>query len=97
MADQNTHANDQAMESKTEEQQAASPPESETSEPPKYPTPLVFGINLFALSIAVFCVALDNTIISTAVPRITDQFHALQDVGWYGSGNYPNCMHLPVA
>ena len=27
----------------------------------------------------------DRTIISTAIPRITDQFHALNDVGWYGS------------
>lgn len=25
------------------------------------------------------------TIVSTAIPRITDQFHSLQDVGWYGS------------
>ena len=29
--------------------------------------------------------ALDNTIIATAIPRITDDFHALDDVGWYGS------------
>lgn len=29
--------------------------------------------------------ALDNTIIATAIPRITDQFKALNDVGWYGS------------
>ncbi|KAG5913417.1 hypothetical protein E4U42_001187 [Claviceps africana] len=27
----------------------------------------------------------DNTIIATAIPRITDQFKALSDVGWYGS------------
>lgn len=27
----------------------------------------------------------DNTIIATAIPRITDQFKALNDVGWYGS------------
>lgn len=41
-------------------------------------------INL-ASCIAVLCVALDNTIIATAIPRITDKFHALDDVGWYGS------------
>jgi MFS family permease len=29
--------------------------------------------------------ALDNTILATAVPRITDQFNALDDIGWYGS------------
>ena len=41
---------------------------------------------MFALYLSIFCVALDNTIISTAIPQITDQFHALEDVGWYGSG-----------
>ena len=29
--------------------------------------------------------ALDNTIIATAIPRITDQFNSIGDVGWYGS------------
>lgn len=27
----------------------------------------------------------DNTIIATAIPRITDQFQAIEHVGWYGS------------
>ena len=27
----------------------------------------------------------DRTIISTAIPTITDEFHSLNDVGWYGS------------
>ncbi|OBT79326.1 hypothetical protein VF21_01842 [Pseudogymnoascus sp. 05NY08] len=40
---------------------------------------------VFSLMMAVFCVALDNTIIAVAIPRITDQFHNLNDVGWYGS------------
>nr|CAL81505.1 MFS transporter [Penicillium digitatum] len=38
-----------------------------------------------ALCLCVFCVALDNTIIATAIPKITDQFNSLDDVGWYGS------------
>ncbi|KAI1667091.1 Major Facilitator Superprotein [Pyrenophora tritici-repentis] len=29
--------------------------------------------------------SLDNTIITTAIPAITDEFHSLQDIGWYGS------------
>ncbi|KAJ0376488.1 hypothetical protein COL26b_005302 [Colletotrichum chrysophilum] len=29
--------------------------------------------------------ALDNSIIATAIPRITDEFNSLNDVGWYGS------------
>jgi hypothetical protein len=47
---------------------------------------LALVFTLFALCIGVFCVALDNTIIATAIPRITDDFKTLQDVGWYGSG-----------
>ena len=30
-------------------------------------------------------VALDMTIVATAIPRITDEFHSLNQVGWYGS------------
>ncbi|KAK9477924.1 efflux pump antibiotic resistance protein [Lipomyces japonicus] len=38
-----------------------------------------------ALYLAVFLVALDRTIIATALPRITDDFHSIEDIGWYGS------------
>ncbi|KAL2057418.1 hypothetical protein ABVK25_002471 [Lepraria finkii] len=38
-----------------------------------------------ALYMAFFLVALDRTIIATAIPTITDDFHSLGDVGWYGS------------
>ncbi|KAI0123646.1 major facilitator superfamily domain-containing protein [Xylariales sp. AK1849] len=61
------------------------PQEVQPAPAPSYPTGFTFGITLFALFISLFCVALDSTIIATAIPRITDQFHALQDVGWYGS------------
>ncbi|KAK3390612.1 major facilitator superfamily domain-containing protein [Podospora didyma] len=68
-----------------QQQQAAAIPPPGPPAPPVYPTGLAFGTILFALFISLFCVALDSTIIATAIPRITDQFHALQDVGWYGS------------
>ena len=51
----------------------------------QYPAGFRLGIIMFALCLSVFCMALDNTIIATAVPRITDDFHSLQDIGWYGS------------
>lgn len=51
--------------------------------------PLPSGLALVMISVAlclsVFCLALDNTIIATAIPVITNQFHSLGDVGWYGS------------
>ncbi|KAJ6471584.1 putative efflux pump antibiotic resistance protein [Mycena vitilis] len=40
---------------------------------------------ILALGLSVFLVALDNTIIATAIPKITDEFSSLDDVGWYGS------------
>jgi MFS family permease len=51
----------------------------------EYPKSWKLGLITIALCLSVFCMALDNSIIATAIPRITDQFHALQDVGWYGS------------
>lgn len=40
---------------------------------------------VLSLQLTNFCIAVDNTIIATAIPRITDQFGSLGDVGWYGS------------
>ncbi|CAF9940253.1 MAG: hypothetical protein HETSPECPRED_002219 [Heterodermia speciosa] len=40
---------------------------------------------LASLLLSLFCQALDDTIIATAIPRITDDFQRLDDVGWYGS------------
>ncbi|KAE8385299.1 major facilitator superfamily domain-containing protein [Aspergillus alliaceus] len=46
---------------------------------------------LISLMITMFLVALDRTIISTAIPRITNEFHSLDDVGWYGSSYLLTC------
>ncbi|KAI9731054.1 MAG: MFS sugar transporter [Cirrosporium novae-zelandiae] len=54
-------------------------------EEPEYPTGVKLAIVTLALCLAVFLMALDNTIIATAIPKITDQFKALDDVGWYAS------------
>ena len=51
----------------------------------KYPGGAKLGILTFGLCMAIFVIALDNTIIATAVPRITTVFDSLNDVGWYGS------------
>ncbi|KAJ5326635.1 hypothetical protein MYU51_014499 [Penicillium brevicompactum] len=51
----------------------------------EYPTGLKLTLIVLALCLSVFLVALDNSIIATAIPKITDQFHSLEDVGWYGS------------
>lgn len=59
--------------------------ENEEEDESKYPKSTQFALISVALCLSVFCMALDNTIIATAIPRITDEFHALNDVGWYGS------------
>ncbi|KAJ7347241.1 major facilitator superfamily domain-containing protein [Mycena albidolilacea] len=50
-----------------------------------YPHGLKLVVLMVALCLAVFLVALDNSIIATAIPKITEQFKSLDDVGWYGS------------
>ncbi|KAI9887005.1 MAG: MFS sugar transporter [Watsoniomyces obsoletus] len=51
----------------------------------EYPGGFKLAVISVSLCFAVFLVALDQTIIATAIPRITDYFNALDDVGWYGS------------
>ncbi|KAJ7082694.1 major facilitator superfamily domain-containing protein [Mycena belliarum] len=51
----------------------------------EYPEGIKLLLVTIALCLSVFLVALDNTIIATAIPKITDQFQSLDDIGWYGS------------
>ncbi|KAI0399016.1 MFS general substrate transporter [Xylaria palmicola] len=51
----------------------------------EYPTGVKLTLISVALCLSVFLIALDNSIIATAIPAITDAFHSLSDVGWYGS------------
>jgi hypothetical protein len=50
-----------------------------------YPGGLVLAAIVLALCLAVFLIALDQTIIATAIPRITDRFQSVKDIGWYGA------------
>ncbi|KAI9675996.1 MAG: hypothetical protein M1817_000739 [Caeruleum heppii] len=52
---------------------------------PQYPTGWILSLIIVALLLSMFLVALDMTIVATAIPRITEDFHSLDDVGWYGS------------
>jgi hypothetical protein len=59
----------------------------------KYPplsTKLLVGIGLF---LAVFLVGLDQTIVATALPKISDHFQSLNDVGWYASAFFLTMYH----
>ena len=50
-----------------------------------YPHAFKLFFIIVALVLSIFLVALDMTIVATAIPRITDEFHSLDQVGWYGS------------
>ncbi|KAK4217782.1 MFS aflatoxin efflux pump [Rhypophila decipiens] len=57
------------------------PPENDLFQPKS----VRFWLTLVCNFMALFLVALDRTIIATAVPRISDEFHSLGDIGWYGA------------
>lgn len=58
---------------------------ADTLSPDEYPKGLQFVFILLALILSIFMVALDLTIVATAIPKITDQFHSVSQIGWYGS------------
>lgn len=62
--------------------QGAAPDSAEAS---YKPGSLKFWLIIISAFVSMFLVALDRTIISTAIPTITDDFHSLSDIGWYGS------------
>ncbi|KAI4865139.1 MFS general substrate transporter [Hypoxylon rubiginosum] len=49
------------------------------------PKTLKFWSVMLSIYLALFLVALDRTIIGTAIPQITQDFNSLGDIGWYGS------------
>lgn len=58
----------------------------------EYPHGFKFAIIMIGLCLSVLCIALDNTIIATAILHITDDFYTLRDVGWCGSAYLlPTC------
>ncbi|KAI4288898.1 MAG: hypothetical protein L6R35_001843 [Caloplaca aegaea] len=50
-----------------------------------FPGPKALFWIMIALLICMFIQNLDSTIIVIAIPSITDDFHSIGDVGWYGS------------
>jgi len=61
------------------------PEEEEQGEKEVYPPWKRVAVIMAALYCTMFIVALDRTILGTAIPKITDDFHSINDVGWYAS------------
>ncbi|KAI2603716.1 MFS general substrate transporter [Hypoxylon sp. NC1633] len=51
----------------------------------EYQAGVRLAVIVAALAFASFLILLDAMIVSTAIPSITDSFHSLADIGWYGS------------
>ncbi|KAK0707081.1 major facilitator superfamily domain-containing protein [Lasiosphaeria miniovina] len=64
---------------------AAGPADAAAAPVDDYPAGFALAFIVVALAMSMFLVALDMTIIATAVPKITDEFHSLEDIAWYGS------------
>ncbi|KAL1588251.1 hypothetical protein WHR41_03095 [Cladosporium halotolerans] len=81
-----SHSTEDEKPAALKEQAAETTGEDEDEEDEtEYPKSTQLILITVALCLSVFCMALDNTIIATAIPKITDQFQAINDVGWYGS------------
>ncbi|KAL4867995.1 hypothetical protein BDV12DRAFT_186274 [Aspergillus spectabilis] len=70
-------------ENSTREDGSQSNQSSEAEE--EYPHGMKLAMIVTALVLTMFLVALDMTIVATAIPRITDEFQSVDQVGWYGS------------
>lgn len=51
----------------------------------EYPTGVRLIFIILALVLGIFLVSLDLTIVATAIPKITSEFHGLDDVSWYSA------------
>ncbi|KAL9564834.1 hypothetical protein ACKAV7_011286 [Fusarium commune] len=60
----------------------------EAEKPVEYPKGLEMFFIMLALVLSITLCSLDQTIVATAVPKITDQFGRLQDISWYGSAYF---------
>ncbi|KAI1395218.1 hypothetical protein F4819DRAFT_203459 [Hypoxylon fuscum] len=53
-----------------------------------FPGPRALALIMIGLPLAMFINNLGATIIAIAIPYITDEFHTMQDVGWYVSSTF---------
>ncbi|KGO41843.1 Major facilitator superfamily domain, general substrate transporter [Penicillium expansum] len=56
--------------------------------PPDYATGVRLVFLMFTIFVSTILVSLEIGIIATAVPGITNDFHKLNDVGWYGCATF---------
>jgi MFS transporter, DHA2 family, glioxin efflux transporter len=60
-------------------------PNPDDAKPDEYPSGARLVFIVLALVLSIFLVSLDLTIVATAIPKITGEFHGLDDVAWYSA------------
>lgn len=55
---------------------------------PVLPGPGKLALIMVALFMGMFTSNLDSTILASAIPKITDEFQSVADIGWYGSSAF---------
>ena len=74
----------QPLEKQEKETEVKEATKDDVDEHAKYPGGTKLGLLTFGLAMATFVVALDNTIIATAIPRITTEFDSLSPLStWF--------------
>ena len=56
-----------------------------------YPHGARLFLTAISLGLTIFLVALDGTIVSTAIPAIAGEFHSVSEVGWVSWHPLPEC------
>ncbi|RMZ68861.1 HC-toxin efflux carrier TOXA [Pyrenophora seminiperda CCB06] len=80
-----TTAEEEKTSAHVDENEHGNGKDDEVEDESKYLTGWKLAMLSIGLCLTTFVIALDNTIIATAIPKITTYFNSLDDVGWYGS------------
>ncbi|KAJ6442120.1 MFS toxin efflux pump (AflT) [Purpureocillium lavendulum] len=83
--DHDAHDHDDEHGDEKHKDAAAATAATDNDDTPDYPKGLTLTLIITALCLAVFLVALDQTIIAPALGAITAQYQSVKDIGWYGS------------
>ncbi|KAL4796627.1 MFS general substrate transporter [Aspergillus venezuelensis] len=59
-----------------------------TEDDAEYPHGISLALIVLAVILAIFLISLDQTILGTAIPKITDEFGGLDKVSWFGSAYF---------
>ncbi|KAK0730294.1 putative efflux pump antibiotic resistance protein [Lasiosphaeris hirsuta] len=77
---------DEAQATASDSDQPAKSGEVESTD--EYPHGFRLVVLVAAVVLAIFLTSLDQTIVGTAIPKITNEFGGLEQVGWYGSAYF---------